>query len=127
MEGAGKAHPDCINASNPYHECAEYCFKRISEAKSHADEGKVSFFLLLLLILLQNYLCGELEFIFLFFRLITVENEDSSKEPEERTVHPDCVNASNPYHECSEYCFKRISEAKDQIERNESGAFCPLF
>ncbi|THU57136.1 hypothetical protein C4D60_Mb03t00320 [Musa balbisiana] len=87
MEGAGKAHPDCINASNPYHECAEYCFKRISEAKSHADE---------------------------------VENEDSSKEPEERTVHPDCVNASNPYHECSEYCFKRISEAKDQIERNES-------
>ncbi|CAL9181215.1 unnamed protein product [Musa hybrid cultivar] len=38
MEGAGKAHPDCINASNPYHECVEYCFKRIAEANSHADE-----------------------------------------------------------------------------------------
>ncbi|WOK98320.1 pre-mRNA-splicing factor syf2 [Canna indica] len=38
MEKGGKVHPDCINASNPYHECVEYCFKRIAEAKSDADE-----------------------------------------------------------------------------------------
>ncbi|KAH7414907.1 hypothetical protein KP509_14G017200 [Ceratopteris richardii] len=31
---------------------------------------------------------------------------------EERRVHPDCINASNPYHECSDYCFRRISEAQ---------------
>ncbi|MCO5602332.1 hypothetical protein L7F22_056462 [Adiantum nelumboides] len=31
---------------------------------------------------------------------------------EERRVHPDCINSSNPYHECSDYCFRRISEAQ---------------
>lgn len=31
---------------------------------------------------------------------------------EERAVHPDCRNASNPYHECSDYCFNVIAEAK---------------
>lgn len=30
----------------------------------------------------------------------------------ERRVHPDCINSSNPYHECSDYCFRRISEAQ---------------
>ncbi|KAG6538059.1 hypothetical protein ZIOFF_003162 [Zingiber officinale] len=52
------------------------------------------------------------------------ETNDSSKEPEERIVHPDCINASNPYHECSDHCFKRIADLKAQIERNESD---PLF
>ncbi|KAF3434723.1 hypothetical protein FNV43_RR21808 [Rhamnella rubrinervis] len=31
---------------------------------------------------------------------------------EEGRVHPDCRNAFNPYHECSDYCFKIIAEAK---------------
>lgn len=31
---------------------------------------------------------------------------------EERAVHPDCRNASNPFHECSDYCFRVIAEAK---------------
>ncbi|XP_043689935.1 pre-mRNA-splicing factor syf2 [Telopea speciosissima] len=39
---------------------------------------------------------------------------------EERRVHPDCINASNPYHECVEYCFRRIAEAKDRIRKEES-------
>ncbi|CAJ1977626.1 unnamed protein product [Sphenostylis stenocarpa] len=30
----------------------------------------------------------------------------------ERAVHPDCRNASNPFHECSDYCFRVIAEAK---------------
>ncbi|XP_057769226.1 uncharacterized protein LOC130989294 [Salvia miltiorrhiza] len=30
---------------------------------------------------------------------------------EERAVHPDCRNASNLYHECSDYCFRVIAEA----------------
>uniref|UniRef100_A0A2P2LJW1 Pre-mRNA-splicing factor syf2 n=1 Tax=Rhizophora mucronata TaxID=61149 RepID=A0A2P2LJW1_RHIMU len=34
---------------------------------------------------------------------------------EERRVHPDCINASNPYHECVEYCFRKIAEAKAHI------------
>lgn len=34
-------------------------------------------------------------------------------------VHPECRNASNPYHECSEYCFKIIAEAKKQMKQTE--------
>ncbi|KAD6795612.1 hypothetical protein R6Q59_020494 [Mikania micrantha] len=35
-------------------------------------------------------------------------------------VHPDCRNSSNPYHECSEYCFKIIAEAKKLATKNET-------
>ncbi|MFS7978357.1 putative mRNA splicing factor SYF2 [Helianthus anomalus] len=34
-------------------------------------------------------------------------------------VHPDCRNSSNPYHECSEFCFKFIAEAKKLAAKNE--------
>lgn len=39
----------------------------------------------------------------------------------ERRVHPDCINASNPYHECVEYCFKKIAEAKARFEKQNAG------
>ncbi|ONK58884.1 uncharacterized protein A4U43_C08F720 [Asparagus officinalis] len=87
----GKTHPDCINASNPYHECVDYCHKKIAEAKERADAEKIE------------------------------SEKDAAKKLEERTVHPDCVNASNPYHECSEYCFRKIVEAKEKLEKDESG------
>ncbi|CAJ2630869.1 unnamed protein product [Trifolium pratense] len=35
---------------------------------------------------------------------------------EERDVHPDCRNASNPYHECTDYCFRVIAEAKLRMQ-----------
>ncbi|XP_027089161.1 uncharacterized protein [Coffea arabica] len=35
-------------------------------------------------------------------------------------VHPDCRNASNPYHECSEYCFKIIAELKKKMNTNNT-------
>lgn len=37
-------------------------------------------------------------------------------------VHPDCVNSSNPFHECSEYCFKKIAERKLAGEGVETDA-----
>uniref|UniRef100_A0A5B7BZH3 Pre-mRNA-splicing factor SYF2 n=1 Tax=Davidia involucrata TaxID=16924 RepID=A0A5B7BZH3_DAVIN len=40
---------------------------------------------------------------------------------EEGRVHPDCRNASNPYHECSEYCFRIIAEAKVRMDKNDQG------
>lgn len=43
----------------------------------------------------------------------------------ERRVHPDCINASNPYHECVEYCFKKIAEAKAKLEKQNTG-MCSL-
>ncbi|KAG6653518.1 pre-mRNA-splicing factor syf2 isoform X1 [Carya illinoinensis] len=39
---------------------------------------------------------------------------------DERGVHPDCRNASNPYHECSEYCFQIIADTKAWMEQKES-------
>jgi len=39
---------------------------------------------------------------------------------DERGVHRDCRNASNPYHECSEYCFKIIAESKAWMDQKES-------
>ncbi|XP_027366263.1 pre-mRNA-splicing factor syf2 isoform X2 [Abrus precatorius] len=39
---------------------------------------------------------------------------------EERAVHPDCRNASNPFHECSDYCFRVIAETKIRVQQQES-------
>lgn len=41
---------------------------------------------------------------------------------EERRVHPDCINASNPYHECVDYCFRKIAEAKVRMVEDEREA-----
>lgn len=87
----GKAHPDCINASNPHHECVDYCYKKIAEAKEKADAEKLE------------------------------SEKDIAKKLEERTVHPDCINALNPYHECTEYCFRKIAELKEKSDKNEPG------
>lgn len=87
----GKSHPDCINSSNPYHECVDYCYNKIAGAKERADAQKLE------------------------------SEKDIENKLEERTVHPDCINASNPYHECSEFCFRKIVEAKEKVEKDESG------
>lgn len=44
----GKSHPDCINSSNPYHECVDYCYKKIAEAEERANAQKLGFFFLIL-------------------------------------------------------------------------------
>ncbi|CAM8976048.1 unnamed protein product [Rhodiola kirilowii] len=41
---------------------------------------------------------------------------------EEGRVHPDCINASNPYHECVDYCFRKIAEAKARMEKLQADA-----
>lgn len=33
MTSASRVHPACVNAGNPYHECSEYCFRRIAEGQ----------------------------------------------------------------------------------------------
>ncbi|KAL6214070.1 hypothetical protein ACLB2K_013508 [Fragaria x ananassa] len=40
MSDEGRVHPDCRNASNPYHECSEYCFIVIAEAKARMDQSQ---------------------------------------------------------------------------------------
>lgn len=39
---AARVHPACINAGNPYHECSEYCFRRIAEGRVAGREGDAS-------------------------------------------------------------------------------------
>lgn len=41
MAAERKSHPDCINASNPYHECVDFCFRKIAEAKAKAKEIEI--------------------------------------------------------------------------------------
>lgn len=45
----------------------------------------------------------------------------TEKMAEDGRVHPDCINASNPYHECSEYCFLKIAEIKARMEKSNPG------
>ncbi|XP_008808126.1 uncharacterized protein LOC103720282 [Phoenix dactylifera] len=86
-----RVHPDCVNSSNPYHQCTEICFKKIGDAK---DPNKR--------------------------RDRSVQNGERRKDQEQGimasgvrgNVDPLCVNASNPYHICAEYCSnKRTTEA----------------
>ncbi|KAL2629154.1 hypothetical protein R1flu_013840 [Riccia fluitans] len=41
-ENKGRVHPACINASNPYHECVEFCFRRIAETQSKAQLDEIA-------------------------------------------------------------------------------------
>jgi hypothetical protein len=36
-------------------------------------------------------------------------------------VHPDCVNAANPYHECGVACLEKISQGQGRKETKKSG------
>ncbi|XP_021610525.1 uncharacterized protein LOC110613608 isoform X2 [Manihot esculenta] len=38
-------------------------------------------------------------------------------------VHPECVNASNPYHECGVACLEKISQGQGKKEKKKSGSF----
>ncbi|KAI3951697.1 hypothetical protein MKW92_027389 [Papaver armeniacum] len=40
MTGESRVHPDCRNASNPYHVCVEFCFLRIAE-RSQSEPKQV--------------------------------------------------------------------------------------
>ncbi|KAK8947707.1 hypothetical protein KSP40_PGU015026 [Platanthera guangdongensis] len=78
-------NPDCPNASNPFHICAEYCPRGSPPLKTRIN------------------------------REALVPNGVGTKEKGEklggvkRTVDPLCVNASNPFHQCADYCSRRSS------------------
>ncbi|XP_048336840.1 uncharacterized protein LOC107427294 isoform X6 [Ziziphus jujuba] len=40
MNGRGKVLSDCNYASNPYHECTDYCLRKIAEGKGRKDKKK---------------------------------------------------------------------------------------
>lgn len=40
---------------------------------------------------------------------------------ERRKVRPDCIYASNPFHECTEYCIKKTAESKAGKDKKSKG------
>ncbi|XP_022928274.1 uncharacterized protein LOC111435153 isoform X1 [Cucurbita moschata] len=40
---------------------------------------------------------------------------------ERRKVRPDCIYASNPFHECTEYCIKKTAESKAEKDKKSKG------
>ncbi|GAV68998.1 PEARLI-4 domain-containing protein [Cephalotus follicularis] len=95
-----KVHPNCVNASNPYHECGVACLEKIAQGKGLKDKDKKK---------LDN-LSG------------INEGEISKNGGGERKLHPSCTKASNPYHECDEICYKRITEAIAMGGKKESAS-----
>ncbi|XP_039844783.1 uncharacterized protein LOC120704452 [Panicum virgatum] len=94
MDAGGGVNPDCPNAANPFHRCAEYCPVPAPRAAApkpspprprpaqngtrHGDGAK---------------------------RVVPAAADDSDEEAgAERAVNPDCPNASDRFHSCTEYC-----------------------
>ena len=51
---------------------------------------------------------------------IVISAEIGVRMENNRMVDPRCVNASNPYHVCAEYCFQKMKEMK-QTEGGKAG------
>nr|CAD1830943.1 unnamed protein product [Ananas comosus var. bracteatus] len=127
MERERRVNPECPNASNPFHRCAEYCAPRSPAAAAAAAAATAKPRIespksdpngdrtrtrdekrrgrrggsggLPLYVFLQNGSTGET-----------------------RKVDSRCPNASNPFHVCAEYCFTKLNE----INRRE-GSKSPSF
>ncbi|KAF3434725.1 hypothetical protein FNV43_RR21810 [Rhamnella rubrinervis] len=100
-----RVYSDCSYASNPYHECAEYCLRRIAEGNVRKDVRKDK----------KKSGHGSAR-----------KDVELNKKYEEKRVHPACIKASNPYHECNDDCFKRIAGAEARGENKETGLNVPI-
>ncbi|KAI0488431.1 hypothetical protein KFK09_028262 [Dendrobium nobile] len=95
-------HPDCKNATNPYHKCAEYCFKYIPNGE---QPGQV-------------------------MELNNLEGEKIFSSCCRTSLQSQCMYASNPQDECTDFCFKNGPDSNtreenpmdDSTNSQESGA-----
>ena len=79
-------NPNCINASNPYHVCADYCLSRASK------QGQT-----------KGVRVGSKQ---LPSKYVNMKGGNSNSNSNINfNGHSKCKNASNPYHKCAEYCF----------------------
>ncbi|WOL05495.1 hypothetical protein Cni_G14224 [Canna indica] len=94
-----RVNPACVNASNPFHACAEYCAQRAHGSKPQNILPK-------LVVASQN---GE------------GRKEDRGIVATQKDVDPSCRNASNPFHQCAEYCSAKTPEmVKGQRDEKRS-------
>ncbi|XP_020576097.1 uncharacterized protein LOC110021796 isoform X3 [Phalaenopsis equestris] len=75
-----RVSPECKFATNPYHVCAEYCLQNAIESEQHGQVMKLK-------------------------SVKELKNLVSNKKI--ISGHPQCQYASNPYHQCAEYCFNK--------------------
>ncbi|KAK4757183.1 hypothetical protein SAY87_007310 [Trapa incisa] len=89
-----RLNPGCPNAGNPYHECFDECYRKIANGKP-AKNGKTS-----------GHRKGR--------------NETAKWGSREGRTDPSCPKASNPYHECRDYCFQDGSHTGTRTIRKQS-------
>lgn len=61
------------------------------------------------------------------FSLFLVGDRSLRGMERERRVNPDCVNASNPFHVCAEYCVQRVHVLKPRSPRPKLGLCFPFL
>ncbi|XP_064988711.1 uncharacterized protein LOC135626863 [Musa acuminata AAA Group] len=99
MERERKVNPGCINASNPFHVCGEYCVRGSHGANPRSP-------------LLD--LAGAAA------QVGYRRKEDRGNIAAERNVALSCPNASNPYHQCGGYCSSRNPTVNGQKKEKRS-------
>ncbi|RDX72111.1 hypothetical protein CR513_48448, partial [Mucuna pruriens] len=82
--GLKQMAPNCVHASNPYHQCTQAC----SQTKAHTNKKKNS---------------G-------YGRSVT-DVQLAKKINDQKRTYSGCPKASNPYHHCDDNCFKRLSDS----------------
>ncbi|XP_058768443.1 uncharacterized protein LOC131642184 isoform X1 [Vicia villosa] len=85
--------PNCVYASNPYHECTSNCLQKIKESNSKPPKSRKSF----------------------AYRKSFTDVGKTKKVNEEKHTLSGCPKASNPYHECDANCQKRMSGADSGV------------
>ncbi|PKA65257.1 hypothetical protein AXF42_Ash005589 [Apostasia shenzhenica] len=98
QESSQRVNPECKYASNPYHICAEYCIQRVPRWNKPQQEMNLKG-------LIQRW--------------------KIARNSELTPVQHQCEHASNPYHECAEYCFQNVLERSiSKIERSHVKPKC---
>lgn len=54
-------------------------------------------------------------------------SKHSESMAETGRVHPNCVNAANPYHECGMACLDKIAQGQGQKEKKKFGNYSTFF
>ncbi|KAJ0076563.1 hypothetical protein Patl1_35435 [Pistacia atlantica] len=111
MAQNGRVHPNCVNANNPYHECGMYCLEKIAQGQGQKEKKKSVLPPLLAELYFRDNHNG--------INVVAV----TKKKDEQRKVHPNCPKASNPYHECGDYCMNRNGEVNALGFKKESGSW----
>ncbi|GKV20922.1 hypothetical protein SLEP1_g30967 [Rubroshorea leprosula] len=147
MDENSRVHPGCVNAANPYHECGVNCLERAARGEKRRDKKKIGNHSGVLGKKKDDerrvrqscpkasnpyHQCDEFcsQRTTLADALAVTNDSDNhyrikqgdlgKKKDAEKTVYPICAKASNPYHECDDFCIKRNTVANAPGVKKES-------